>query len=340
MRILMNHKIAYAVAKCHPHEIAVAFIGSDWRAFVPNTKILEAVIVSPTVGSNPRAILKLEKAIGWDRLFFLDELHAKIYIGKRSAVVGSANLTKNGLSGHSLIELCVEIKGEKNLNRLEKIFSGLIRQAKNQYPSIASKKTRLQELEGAWNAAISAGIIKSGRNSPDHFMDFELIAADQFYVSWYQLGNPKYSDEVRAVQSKISDDLHFAKSDNVKKHKWALVWRINDKSKPHKTEVPYWFYIHDVFPNGVVDKGYEYPKCAIQRNDLAVPHPPFRITRQVADAFKKSVIQPGVADYLIQEDREVFNLRHSIKGVPELIKKMKDILANKKIQSRKPKRPH
>jgi hypothetical protein len=126
----------------------------------------------------------------------------------------------------------------------------------------------------------------------------------------------------------MADDIHFAANDNVEKNKWALVWRIIDSSRPHGTAKPRWLYIHEIFDNGVIDKGYEYPKCAIQRKDLDVPPPPFEITNDVATAFKKAVQDNEVAEYLIQGDRP-FSLADSLQGVPLLISKMKEYLANR-----------
>jgi hypothetical protein len=125
------------------------------------------------------------------------------------------------------------------------------------------------------------------------------------------------------------DDIHFASSDKVEKNKWALVWRITDSSKPHKTAKPHWLYIHEIFENGVIDEGYEYPKCAIQRKDLDIPTYPFEITDIVSVAFKNEIQKKDVAKYLIQHNRDVFSLGHSLKGLGLLISKMKENLANR-----------
>jgi hypothetical protein len=92
---------------------------------------------------------------------------------------------------------------------------------------------------------------------------------------------------------------------------------------------PYWIYIHEVFDNGIIDGGYGYPKCAIQRTDLDVPSPPFEITSDVAAAFRKTVQRKEIARYLIQSDREVFSLAYSMKGMLPLIAGMKRYMANK-----------
>lgn len=65
MKILVGSEIPQAISRCEPSKVAVAYIGTDWNTFVPDTDRLEAIIVSPTFGSNPWAISDLVKQIGW-----------------------------------------------------------------------------------------------------------------------------------------------------------------------------------------------------------------------------------------------------------------------------------
>jgi hypothetical protein len=259
----------------------------------------------------------------------MNELHAKIYLGQVSAVIGSSNLTQNGLSGQSLFELCVEIKSETGLQKIATIMNDLKKRAQNQFPTRKSKKKRIKELEQTWNAAIANRIFPKKPLEQNHFADFECLTKDHFYVLWYQPVDCEYSDDVKAVQSVMVDDIHFAKSDSVERNKWVLVWRITNSSKPHKSVSPHWLYIHDIFEKGIVDEEYEYPNVAIQRSDMELPSAPFEITKKVEDAFKIAVIQKDIAKYLIQDDREVFSLKHSLKGIPALLDKMKQCMANK-----------
>lgn len=329
MKILVEDDIRDAVVRCKPSKIAVAYIGADWKMFIDDATYLEAIIVSPTFGSNPWAITDLVKHIGWEKIFFLDELHAKTYVGESSAVIGSANLTSNGLGADGLVELCVEVNGNKTLSNLNAVFDNLKERAQRQYGTRELKKARLKELEKIWGAAIANRIVTNRKNSAPDFTDFELLAEDHFYVLWYQPVECEYSDDVKAIESLMVDDIHFASTDKVEKNKWALVWRITDSNKPHKTARPHWLYIHEVFENGVIDEGYGYPKCAIQRNDLDIPPYPFEITDIVSVAFKNEIQKKDVAEHLIQDNRDVFSLEHSLKGVGLLISGMKENLANK-----------
>jgi hypothetical protein len=330
VKVLVQNDIRKAVSDCKPSKIAVAYIGVDWQTFIPDVSRLVSIIVSPTIGSNPWAIADLVKQIGWEKVAFLDELHAKTYIGKSSAVIGSANLTRNGLGAEGLVEICVEINAAESLKKINKAFEGLKKRAQDQYPTAVSKKSRLKELEQNWGAAIANRIFRNNKiNNIPAFVNFELLGNDHFYVLWYQPVNCEYSDDVKAIESFMLDDIHFASTDKVERNKWALVWRITDSNKPHKSVKPHWLYIHEVFENGVIDDGYEYPQCAIQRKDLEVPSPPFEITDEVVVSFEKAVQEKDIAKHLVQQERDVFNLAYSLKGMPSLIRKMKEYMANK-----------
>lgn len=326
MRILTNNEIQQAIRRCKPSKVAVAYIGTDWKRYIQKPDRLTAIIVSPTLGSNPRAIADLATCIGWEKIFFLNELHTKAYIGEKAAVIGSANLTRNGLDREGLVELCVEVNAGESLRRLNQTFNNLKKRADKQYPTTESKMVKLEKLEKTWGAAIANHIIsRDNESSVRPFLDFELLGNDHFYVLWYQLYDFKHSDDVKLIEHLIVYELLFDRSDNVEMNKRALVWRITDSSKPHRTAKPYWMYIHEVFENGVIDR--YYPKCAIQRSDLEIPSPPFEITDDVSRAFKKVIQEKEIAEYLIQDDREVFSLADSLNGIPLLVKRMKEQLA-------------
>lgn len=221
MTILVGNGIQQAISRCRPTKIAVAYIGADWNTFTPDAHHLEAIIVSPTLGTNPKAVAALANQIGWERIFFLDELHAKMYVGQEFAIIGSANLTSNGLSGKGLVEVCVEVNNYDSLNRVNEIFTDLIERAQMQYPTSHLKKARLMALEQIWGAAIAGEIIKQPSLTQLPFPDFELLRRDHFYVVWFQPIEYHYSDEVQAIQTFIADDIHFSQEDNVEKNKWC-----------------------------------------------------------------------------------------------------------------------
>lgn len=335
MKILSGEKISQAIARCNPEKIAVAYLGIDWAEFVKNTSIIKEIILSPTVGTNPFAVKKLAREIGWDKVLFLKELHAKLYIGKDSSILGSANLTKNALSGDRLTELCVEVNNAKKIQELNLFFDEIKSRAEQCYPTKESKMECLAKLEETWGAAISNKIFGDNKllRDADHdvdFRDFELLSKDHFYVFSVKRVNVKYSKELEEIRTKIRTDIHLLSEDEVSKNKWFLTWQETKSGTPHKTAPLEWIYAHEIYENGVIEEDYEFPKCVVERNDLPTPPPPFRIDKDVSAVFKKIIQEKGVKKFFISDDVKPVKLEKGFEGTPLLISRMREELAKKK----------
>lgn len=81
-------------------------------------------------GTNPRELKVLRDRLGKENVKVLNNLHTKIYASKESAVVGSANASRNGLSfsGNGNIEAAVYVVGKEAKKAYEfakdQFFSG------------------------------------------------------------------------------------------------------------------------------------------------------------------------------------------------------------------------
>lgn len=171
------------------------------------------------------------------------------------------------------------------------------------------------------------GTTHKEKELPD-FLNFEISNDDQFYVLWYRLANCEYSDEYKKIQHTVKDATHFMPSDNVELNTWALLWEITNSDKPHMgSNRIRWMYINEIQENAILDAGYEYTTCAIQTKKCR-PRvlEPFKITKEVENAFRKAIIDPEIAQYLIQEQEDNFDLSRSFKGLPMLIEKMKEYM--------------
>lgn len=328
MNILTKNDIATAIDKCSPHLIAVAYIGIDWEKYIKDHEKIEKIILSPTLGSNPYAITNLVDKVGWDKVEFLDELHAKIYIGNDFTIIGSANLTKNGLSGCNLIELCYKIDNENDLNEVKNTFNEILTSAKNKYPENDKKMSKLSELYEKWGSAATGDIIKN-ESTKAKFSDFELLTNDHFYISWYNEYGTTYSPEAEKIKSEIDDESHFLPDDNIKKDKWVLSWRLTNKMVPDKKTKPNWVYIHEIISNGIIENDYEYTTLAFQKENTTVPEPPFELTADVISAFKDAICTEQLSPYFIQKDHKLYKLSKAQEKLPELIKQMKININNK-----------
>ncbi len=296
MTLLKNHDIKKALKKCKPRKIAVAYIGIDWKNFI-DPKMIDEIIISPTIGSNPYAIEDLANNISWDKIHFLENLHAKFYIGDTFAILGSANLSKNGIDINGLDEASVKI-GEKSLIQdLEKYFEEL-KEKSHQY-SEDQKKEIISKLKEKWETGKQKNIITSyNANKVPSFYDYEPLSKDDFYIVWYyDLYNDrdyKYSDEINDRINDIENATHFSKNDKIKTGKWILFWKANKKN--HKIN-PEWLYIDKIYKKAVTCKSekeykdsdkYTYTTVGVMWKQKHLS-PPFDLDKQTIEAFRKTV---------------------------------------------------
>jgi hypothetical protein len=317
-QIITGSEIADAIRTCQPTRIAVAYIGADWRDYIEYPSRIEQIVISPTLGSNPNAIMDLSKALPWEKIIFLDELHAKIYLGAKSAVIGSANLTANGLCGEKLVECSLTTTAREDRERLAKFLDEIVRRATSQYPTTASKLERVAKLQSIWNNAFSRGIIKPQIARVRSIHDFQLTSTEEFYVLWYMNADYDYSPELERIKSRIASEIHFHPEDEPKENRFVLTWRKTAHDAVDGRTKPSWMYIHEIFREAIVAEDYEYTTAAIQRNDLESPPEPFEITDELAERFSKVISSKVLHSYLVQ-DEENFRLSATHKGLPRLL---------------------
>lgn len=84
------------------------FIGAGAEDLIPNPKGVEIYCWDREGGTNPEAIGALLRKGA--KVFFVSNLHAKVYWASgRGCVIGSANLSKNGLGNAGLWEVAVQM---------------------------------------------------------------------------------------------------------------------------------------------------------------------------------------------------------------------------------------
>lgn len=322
--LLETENIGSEVKTIVPNMIAVAFIGSDWQDFI-DVSYLNKIILSPTLGSNPNAIESLVDIIGWDKVLFLDNLHAKIYIGENSAIVGSANLTKNGLSVNGLQEAALKTDNSQIIENLLSFFRKLELQAIEQYPSAEEKRRKLNKLKQQWNLAIRSSIFPEELNQPKLIQNYNVLGCDDFYIVWYQKGlDYEYSENVDSRKNYIVDEMHLSEEDKVQKGKWLLAWRITNNNKPYENLMPTWIFIDEIIENGVVtSEDYEYTKLALMLNKKTTILPPFQVTKELYKVFKEVVTDKTYAPYFIGNDEKPYLISNTFPVFEEFINKIK-----------------
>jgi hypothetical protein len=112
MKILTNSKeIAHAIAdvlrdKSGKRIVAVAYVGVQAIKYLPNPKGISLFCSTEIPGTNPSSLRELKDA--GVLIHEVENLHAKVYWGSSTgAVIGSANLSNNGLSENGNHELAI-----------------------------------------------------------------------------------------------------------------------------------------------------------------------------------------------------------------------------------------
>lgn len=296
MKVLVTAKhIRKALHDINPLRIAVAFVGSGWKKYIA-TEHLQEIVVSPSFGSNPKAIEEIMMEIGDENVYFLDQLHAKIYIGKEAALVGSCNLTDNGIAESRLLESAVLLNKSSSIQKLQSSFDTYKKLATTRYPNLQAKKDKLRTLTRQWNTAVWHDLISDESAEPavvDYKSDLDTI-----HIVWYDPGDVEYNSDVIGAQlpdSKgvllddyFSEVLLFLEEDQVKQGDWILCWHCKKNGYPRKNGDVSWMRVHHVVPHGIVDD--EYTKLVGEAKNLKPGNIPFRL-----DPTTKGIIRDALS---------------------------------------------
>ena len=114
-------KLKETLRTIQPVSVAVAYISKAWLTYLDARSLPKTLIVSPTLGSDPSAIDKAINMLGIGNIHFLDELHAKIYLGNQQALVGSCNLSHGGFRDNE--ETAVLVTDRKQILALQGIIA-------------------------------------------------------------------------------------------------------------------------------------------------------------------------------------------------------------------------
>ncbi|WP_420870908.1 phospholipase D-like domain-containing protein [Halorhodospira halochloris] len=231
--------------------------------------------------------------MGWEKLWFLDGLHSKLYIGDSSVIVGSANLSNNGLSLSGNEELCVRLSQESLLEEASRLFWEYLQKAKKSYPDERSKRDRLEELrekhrKAIVNQLIHVPLIRAKKSIFDYDPDYDGMV----YIAWYVDGEFDYTDAIpQPVQDDIKKEVHLAPTDMRPTNQWILTWKQTSRGYADRRTKPDWVYVHKVFSDACDDE--EYEMMCIQCASLTVPQEPFDAKDKVfVDAFWEVIDQP------------------------------------------------
>lgn len=336
MKVLTSAKgIRDALHKLRPSKIAVAYVGKDWRSFI-TAEDLEEIVLSPRLGTNPQAVLQLMDELGDKHVHFLDELHAKFYIGNDAALLGSCNLSKYGIGENGLLEAAVTVHGE-GVARLNEKFDAYRQQAQSRYRTRKAKLRKLRTLQAQTDHAQRAGVLKaSNRATP---ITEYLIGSHTIHV----LGLTKAIDtpdrtkvgkrDPGLIASGVDIDKYFSfwiqfeRRDEVRENDWILWWWCTEERRPYKNFKARWTYADCVAPRGMRGPTSKvWPKFAgeVAGRQREVP---FRLDSTTQAAISEVLRTDRFSKFLPSPDCRV-NLPRADKAVRAFLDAVKKIVAS------------
>lgn len=293
-----------------PAHIAVAYVGLGWEKYI-NKSALKSIILSPTFGSNAIAIRQLIAQLGINNVYFLDHLHAKIFWSASQALVGSSNLSDNGLQGHGgLIESGVVISGRTQLQQLEVFLEALMKQAHDRYRTPGEKYKKLNKLEALNRKGSLGGILKGKGKSPTNWKgvradEFDINARPRIHVYPHDTELNVIPGKIRqAIPGKSKKEydhlfdniMGFLPKDEIQIGDWILcIESIFDvpQPKPKPNGAIEWMYVDYVVKRG--SSSAPYTTVAIEERVSKAWEAPFLLDRQTKKAIRTAMTEPRFA---------------------------------------------
>ncbi|RTR38432.1 hypothetical protein EKG38_12990 [Shewanella canadensis] len=170
-----------------PILIAVAYWGKDSEQMLSEHRKYNVICNLTDGGTNPHAIRRIMELENIE-IHHLQRLHAKVVIGEKETIIGSANFSANGL-GYGQAESCGLIEASITTKTDESITNWFINLWE---ASTQITEEDLRKAEGAWDQKID-----STYNAPLDKPDGELQASELFELEI----NPH--NEIRMASSRL-----------------------------------------------------------------------------------------------------------------------------------------
>jgi hypothetical protein len=327
-------QIRDALKKLQPTRVAVAFIGEGWKKYI-SIHTLEEIIISPTNGSNPKAIEQLMAELGEARVHFLDNLHAKIFLGKSATVVGSCNLSNNGMADNKLLEVAVLTQEPVLIKQLADTFEDYKTRAIKLYPNEKSKRAKLIELAKQWQIAEWHGL-NTEQTSETLLTDYQSIL-DRIHIVGFS-GGLEYNKDIIttsipethgiSLDDYFTEACSFLEEDDVIPGDWILNFDARLDGYPRKNGGIKWTHIHHVVSHGVIDSNnpdFKHTKLVGQAENLKCPKPPFKLDKQIKNLIYQ-LLASNEFPAILNQDNIDGGLALADKEVPTFRKKLQEKL--------------
>lgn len=309
-----------ALGRIGPDRIAVAYVGIGWKKYI-DTRKLKTIIISPTNGSNAKAIEEIMEEIGIDNVYLHDNLHAKLYLSDSTLLLGSCNLSDNGLSDGRLIESALISNNKDIVNEFSELFEHIKVDAEKKYSDNNKKLKKIEWLHEENGNDIISG--RLGKSRPGERPEIVSISdykskLDRIHIVWYELNDKtilnekKIENDFRLKSEKfdkeqLENSMIFTDKDDVRVCDWILCWRCKKDGYPAKNGDINWMRVHHVV-NDAICEDHDHKNVAMESKYKYKGNPPF-----VLDKPTKSLIRQ-----LLSEDKFAC-LRDNESGEPWLV---------------------
>lgn len=327
MIITDPQKLQKTLRTIQPVSVAVAYIGKAWLTYLDEQSLPQTLVVSPTLGSHPPAIAKAIQKLGIDNVHFLDELHAKIYLGNKQALVGSCNLSHGGFRDKE--ETAVLITDEKQILVLHATIARYIDFARRDYPNARAKRDRLAKLYLEHkNAPKSHGPKRRSRKTPN-IGNYDVDAGQhRIHVAWGQPDNITFNKEAvynsepaaknQNLDAYFGSCLLFHENDDIRKGDWILYWHNTNKGMPRRNGEISWIFVDAVIAYGVKDDKYTKLAGEIKARDA---HPePFLLDDRTKNRIRTCLTFGQFAALRSEDDNKIWYLNDADKVVPDFLR--------------------
>lgn len=197
MSLLFEDKLSAAINSLLMNEtclrIAVAFIGDGASQWInPAAEDVKIVCNLAMNGTNPTEVQKLIQRFGQENVKQIEKLHTKLYIGSEYAIVGSANLSANGLGNQptALREAGYKFKldrpsGKRSLDWFDDVLWADAREITDQDLQDAAERWKCRDL------------VRNGgpKNNPQDICDYDFDRDDFPLITWYEEAGWSLSDK-------------------------------------------------------------------------------------------------------------------------------------------------
>lgn len=285
------HDAIVAVAGENRARCAVAFWGKGAETRVgDNARIICNLKMG---GTNPWVIKKLMKQLGSDCVRQHDSLHAKVYLGRESAIITSANSSANGLGFEGKASYWREAGVRvTELSNVERWFEWLWERE-----SRAITNADLKAAKATWK--------NRQRNLPT-LPTFENFDVEQSRMPWpiyYVDSNWEYEEENIKNQGFTLDESLSERIDNgpeleheddieLMRDRWFLYWAARSNGRPAKRINLFWTHVgSQIIRGGFLMEEEKKPSDVLLASEEQPPIP-FGIDSNFEDAFRQTISAP------------------------------------------------